>query len=291
MMLIRRGDSRPLIPGLLVVILLLTVAATASGQTPGEAAVAPLMALAAQAPPTTPAPQGPAFWELIGGFEADTHGTGYGFFGPSYVHPITPGLAWTARVFANYLYYQFGEGIGETKVRSPGVSTAVGLRFGDQNLFGLTTGAEGFFGVSAGPEVKWRREEFHRADGTLVRKDTTEVGASFGAELYTNPTSHNVVQAVFAYGMADSYAYGQLSFKEQVSNLTGQGPNTVFVGVEGIAQGNKDITSIQGGGLVQLTHVPWATSVTLRAGYKHSSFVSGPDKTGPYFGIGLYKRF
>jgi hypothetical protein len=26
-------------------------------------------------------------------------------------------------------------------------------------------------------------------------------------------------------------------------------------------------------------------------GYKQSSFESGPDKTGPYFGIGLYKRF
>jgi hypothetical protein len=285
-----RRNSRPLIRGLLVVILLLTVAATASAQTSGEA-VAPLVAFAAQAAPTVPAPQGPAFWELIGGFEADTHGTGYGFFGPSYVHPITPGLAWTARVFANYLYYEFGEGIGETKVRSPGVSTAVGLRFGDRNLFGLTTGAEGFFGVSAGPEVKWRREEFHRADGTLVQEDTTEVGASLGAELYTNPTSHNVVQGLFAYGTSDSYAYGQLSFKEQVSNLEWQGPNTVFVGVEGIMQGNKDITSIQGGGLVQLTHVPWDLSVTLRAGYKRSSFESGPDKTGPYFGIGLYKRF
>jgi hypothetical protein len=276
---------------LLVVILLLGAAATASAQTSAETAV-PLVALAAQAPPTIiPAPQGPPTWELIGGFEADTHGTGYGFFGPSYVHPITPGFAWTARVFGNYLYYQFGDGIGETKVRSPGVSTAVGLRFGDGNLFGLTTGAEGFFGVSVGPEVKWRLTESHRADGTLVREETTSVGASLGAELYTNPTSHNVVQGLFAYGTSDSYAYGQLSFKEQVSNLTWQDPNTVFVGVEGIMQGNKDITSIQGGGLVQVAHNPWDLSLTLRVGYKHSSFVSGPDKTGPYFGIGLYKRF
>jgi hypothetical protein len=280
-----------LIRGLLVIILLLIVAATASAQTSTDA-VAPLVALAAQAPPTLiPAPQGPPSWELIGGFEADTHGTGYGFFGPSYVHPITPGVAWTARVFATYLYYQFDDGIGETKVRSPGVSPAVGLRFGDRNLFGLTRGAEGFVGVSAGPEVKWRHEESHRADGTLVEKDTTSVGASLGVELYTNPTSHNIVQGLFAYGTADSYAYGQLSFKEQVSNLEWQGPSTVFVGVEGIMQGNKDITSTQGGGLVQVAYNPWDLSLTLRVGYKHSSFVSGPDKTGPYFGIGLYKRF
>lgn len=260
----------PLICGLLVVIPLLTGAATANAQA---------------------TPRDPAFWELGGGFEVDTHGTGSGFFGPSYIHPIRPGLAWTARVFATYLYYQFDDGIGDTKVRSPGVSTAVGLRFGDRNLFGLTTGAEGFFGVWAGPEVKWRREESHRADGTSVRKDTTEVGASVSAELYTNPTSHNVVQALFAYGTVDSYAYGRLSFKEQVSNLASQGSNTVFVGVEGIAQGNKDITSIQGGGLVEVAHVPWDLSLALRVGYKHSTFESGPDKTGPYFGIGLYKRF
>jgi hypothetical protein len=31
--------------------------------------------------------------------------------------------------------------------------------------------------------------------------------------------------------------------------------------------------------------------MTLRVGYKRSTFESGPDKTGPYFGIGLYKRF
>src|SRR5205823_12536117 len=129
-----------------------------------------------QIPPTPAAPQGPAFWELLGGFEADTHGTGSGFFGPGYVHPIRPGLAWTARVFGTYLYYRFDDGVGETKVSSPGVSTAVGLRFSDRNLFGLTKGAEGFFGVSAGPEVKFRHKESHRADGTLVKEDTTEVG-------------------------------------------------------------------------------------------------------------------
>src|SRR5688572_4370212 len=27
------------------------------------------------------------FWELIGGYEGDTHGSSYAFFGPGYVHP------------------------------------------------------------------------------------------------------------------------------------------------------------------------------------------------------------
>src|SRR5687768_5639654 len=49
-----------------------------------------------QAPVITAVPQAtvapaPAFWELISGFEGDTNGSGYGFFGPSYVRPIRPG--------------------------------------------------------------------------------------------------------------------------------------------------------------------------------------------------------
>src|SRR5207249_5881901 len=69
-----------------------------------------------------------SYWEPIGGYEADTHKTGYAFFGPSYVHPVRPGFAWTARVFPNFLYYEFAEPSRTTKVRSPGVSTMLGDR-------------------------------------------------------------------------------------------------------------------------------------------------------------------
>lgn len=243
--------------------------------------IASLVVATEQSPAPTANARGPAFWELIGGYEGDTHGTGYAFFGPSYVHPIKPGLAWTARVFGNYLYYRFNDGVGETKVRSPGVGPSLGLRFGDKN----------FFTVSAGPEVKWRRREFLRRDGTLIRDETkTRFGGNFGAEVYTNPTSHNNVHGIVNYNTSDRYTWGRLGFKEQVSNLKWQGPNTTFVGVEGIGQGNQDIRSIQVGGFIEITHVPANVSVMFKAGYKRSMFHVGPDKTGPYFGVGYYQR-
>lgn len=226
------------------------------------------------------APPAPAFWELISGYEGDTAGSGYGFFGPSYVRPIRPGLSWTARAFANYLTYEFSGLEGGTQVRSPGVSSAIGLQFGDRS----------FFRVLAGPEVKWQRTRVAGADGAIATSSRTRLGANLGGEMYANPTSHNNVHGLVNYNTADSYSWGRLGFKEQVSNRSWEGPTAAFVGVEGILQGNHDIRSRQAGAFVELTHVPAKVSVVFKAGYKRSTFVAGPDETGPYFAVGFYRR-
>lgn len=75
--------------------------ASADAQTPTTQPQAP-MTEPPPAPMQDPAVPAP-WWELIGGYEFDTHGSGYGFFGPAYVRPFKPGLAWTASVFPNYL--------------------------------------------------------------------------------------------------------------------------------------------------------------------------------------------
>jgi hypothetical protein len=219
------------------------------------------------------------FWELIGGYEGDTHGSSYAFFGPGYVHPVKPRLAVTARVFGTYLAYSFNDSVGETKVRSPGVSPAIGLRFGGTNSFTIT----------AGPEVKWRRTEVFGNTGALIREEKrTRYGGNFGAEVYANPTTRNNVQGGLNYNTTDKYTWGRLGFKQQVSNLNSQGPTTISVGFEGIGQGNRDIRSVQGGGLVEVAHAK--ASVMFRAGYKQSMFDVGPNKTGLYFGVGYYQR-
>jgi hypothetical protein len=218
-------------------------------------------------PSTASAP----FWELIGGFEADTHGSAYGFFGPGYVHPISDNLAWTARVFGNYLAYEFSGADGDTKVRSPGVSASAGLRFGSGS----------WFGVNAGPDVRWRRTELTRTNGQIVESDETSVGANIGAEAYLNPTSHNNLHGIVNYGTVDKYTWARLGFKERIGSAA-------FLGVEGIAQGNEDIRSTQFGGFVEIN--PTNLSLMFRVGYKRSTFDVGPNKTGPYFAVGFYKR-
>lgn len=230
----------------------------------------------AQPAGTTPEP----FWELIGGYEGDTHGSAYAFFGPSHVHPIRPGLAWTARAFVNYLAYEFSGADGDTEVRSPGVNATVGLRFGDRN----------WFGVNAGPEVKWRRTELTPPSGPVVESSDTEFGANVGAEAYVNPTSHNNLHGIVNYGTVDEYLWARLGFKEQISNRGYQGSTTTFVGIEGIGQGNQDITSTQFGGFFEIARSPSNVSLMFRVGYKRSTFDVGPNKTGPYFAVGYYQR-
>jgi hypothetical protein len=225
---------------------------------------------------TTPAP----WWELIGGYEFDTHDTGYAFFGPSYVHPFQPGVAWTANVFPNFLYYQFDTPAGTTQVRSPGVSSMVGLRFGEKN----------FFEVGAGPSVKWRKTAFHPTSGAETEVTDTVVGASAGAQLYVNPSARSNVHAQVNYNTADKYTWGRVGVKGQLNNVNWQGPNTTFLGVEGIGQGNQDITSVQVGGFFEVVHVPTNVSMAFKAGYKRSTFPSAPDKTGPYFAVTFYER-
>ena len=263
-----RRYAAPALAGALLAVLLGPSAAAAQ---PPQGPVA--------APPAALAPA-PAFWELISGYEGDTHGSGYGFFGPSYVRPIRPGLAWTARASANYLSYQFSGLDGATRVRSPGVGAAAGLRFGGTN----------FFSISAGPEVRWRRTSLTPTGGGLDTHRDTRLGVNIGAELYANPTSHNNVQAIANYNTADSYTWGRLGFKEQITNKAWEGPNTAFVGVEGIGQGNEDIRSAQAGAFVEYTRVPANVSIVIKAGYKRSTFVVGPALTGPYFSVGFYHR-
>ena len=214
------------------------------------------------------------FWELIGGYEADTHGSAYGFFGPGYVHPIRPNLAFTARAFANYLAYEFTGADGDTEVRSPGFSASAGLRFGGSS----------WFGINAGPDVRWRRTELTHPNGQITESDETSVGANIGAEAYMNPTSHNNVHGIVNYGTVDEYLWARLGFKEQLS----RGSTATFLGVEGIAQGNDDIRSTQFGGFFEVN--PANLSLMFRVGYKRSTFDVGPNKTGPYFAVGFYKR-
>ena len=231
-------------------------------------------------PPPAALTSVPPFWELISGYEGDSEGSGYAFFGPSYVRNIRPGLSWTARAFGNYLAYEFSGADGMTQVRSPGISSAVGLQFGDKS----------FARVLAGPELKWRRTEVTAASGVGVAHRDTRLGLNAGGEVYANPTSHNNLHGIVNYNTSDKYSWARLGFKEQLTNRTWEGPDATFLGVEGIVQGNSDIRSRQLGGFFEYTRVPARVSLVFKAGYKRSTFEVGPALTGPYFSVGFYRR-
>jgi len=223
------------------------------------------------------------WWEFSGGWEADTHDTGYAFAGPSYHHRLSDDVSLNAGIHATNLEYAFENGVGgETEVHAPGFSPNVGLRFGRKN----------WIQGSAGLEVRRYRTEITDATDLMVSDDKdTRVGMSLGASAWLVPSSRSNVHAMIHYGTASKYTWGRLAARHQISNFSWHGPVTLYAGAEGIGQGNEDIRSWMAGGLLEFLIHRTSLSIMGRAGYKHSSFDIGPDKTGPYFGIGLWKRF
>lgn len=271
-----RTDIKPARAGALAGLMLLCVGTVAGAQTP--AANTTPTPVPAQSSPSTPAPQ--SYWALIGGYEWDTHGSSYGFLGPQYTHRFGSGnVAWTARVFGNYLTYEFSDTTKTTEVKSPGGSASVGLKFGTKD----------FFAVSAGPSIAWRKTTVTTNAGVETKTDETRTGANIGGEISVSPGPNNI-QVLGNFNTTDDYAWGRVGAKTQLTNRSWTDKNALFLGVEAIAQGNDDIKSIQFGGLIEVNHVPAQLSLMFRAGYKRSSFDVGADKTGPYFGINLYKR-
>jgi hypothetical protein len=263
-----RVHVRPVVAGSLVSVALFGCATAAHAQAP-----------AADSTPAAPAPvaqtsaSSGSHWALIGGYERDSHDASYGFFGPAYVRPIRSNLAFTARLFGHYLTYDFSDATITTNVKSRGADAAVGLRFGERHTFS----------VYAGPSISWRETEEVRPTQTVTQTDTRK-GANVGAEAYLNPTSRSNIHALANYNTTDEYIWTRVGVKQQVTS--GKAP--ISLGVEGIAQGNDDIRSLQGGGLLEIA--PSNASIMLRGGYKRSTFEVGPSRSGGYFGIGLYWR-
>ena len=254
---------------------------TPTGQLGAEAAPAGQIQTAPQ-PQPAPAPRsGAPYWASIGGYEADSHDTGYGFFGPQYVRPFSDNMSFVGSANANYLYYDYATADGHTNVRSPGITTMGGVQFGTRNWFLL----------QAGPSFKRRHvETVDAADRIIASEKGWDVGFNLGASLWVDPTTHNNIFAMYNYDAVDNYNWGRLAFKEQVANRSWSGAWTPYLGVEYIGQGNEDIRSNQFGGFVEILHAPSSVSVMLRGGYKRSTFEFGPARTGPWFAVGFFHR-
>ena len=272
------------------IVTLLSAAACAVAVTPqaAQAQTAPRVTFTPIAAPSSgaaavvsqPASAG-SYWEVIGGLEFDTDGMMYGFVGPQWNRPLNDNVKLTARAYANWLQYEFEENGGTTEVSGPGISTQVGLKFGDRNTFK----------VGVGPSFKWRGETFTDAAGNETEFDSDmDVGFSVGADADLNPTDRDNVHAIVNYETVDEYLWSRLAYKHQITNYDWQDTWAHFVGAEGILQGNDDIRTIMLGALAEFVHAPSRTSLMLRGGFKRSSFDTADDRSGPYFGINFYKR-
>jgi hypothetical protein len=218
-------------------------------------------------------------WEFLGGWEADSDNNGYAFSGIGYIHPFNPRLALATRVSGSYLYYNFPEDTGETKVKSPGATLLVGPRFSGERV-SLT--------VMAGAEAR-----------TIKRETDSPAGKSKTSEDKVSPVINGALSAqlgrrwdflgIANYDAANKYIWTRGGLKYRISEQ--DRPAVVFLGPEVTIQGNSDITSVQGGGMIEVHHNPGKLSLAARFGYKQSTFDTGPSREGPYWGIGFYKQF
>lgn len=267
----------------LCVLTLLAVPALAAGQAAPRVNLSPASAgVPAAAAQTAPG----SYWEWIGGAEVDTDGLFFGFIGPQWNRPLNDNVRLTLRAYMNWLQYEFEDNGGITKVSGPGVSTRVGLKFGDRNTFG----------IGAGPSFKWRGRDFEDLNGNKIEgpddaeDEDMEIGFNVGADAYINATDRDVLHGIVSYDTVDKYLWSRAAYKRQITNLDWKETWAHSLGVEGIAQGNDDIRTLMLGGLVEFTHAPSSTSLMFRAGFKRSSFDAADDRTGPYFGVNFYKR-
>lgn len=92
------------------------------------------------------------------------------------------------------------------------------------------------------------------------------------------------------YSAATHYQFTRLALKHPIR--LGRFPAGTFsLGIEGIAQGNKDLFTLQEGGLIEVHFGPGATSIGIKAGYKETRFSDDSHQHGTYMGIGVYTAF
>jgi len=145
--------------------------------------------------------------------------------------------------------------------------------------------------LTAGPTIKRQHSELRDPlDNVLSSSERTIYGMNLGTEVWVDPTKHNNVYAIADYTTSDGYLWSRLAYKEQLANRNWDGKFTPYLGIEGVAQGNHDVRSTQFGPFIEVVHVPSSLSIMLRGGWKRSTYQVGPEKTGPWFAIGFWRR-
>src|SRR5579884_3073612 len=86
--------------------------------------------------------------EGVGGWEGDSHQSGFAFYGLSGTYPLRDHLALLGKIEANDLYYQYGSSDDLTRVHSPGIRLMSGVKVQLKTTMIL---------LSAGMEQRWNQ--------------------------------------------------------------------------------------------------------------------------------------
>jgi hypothetical protein len=215
--------------------------------------------------------------ELLGGWEGDSHAQGYGFLAVSISNGLGSQTALIGRTTVSYLYYEYDHNDSTTKVTSPGISFQAGFSYAS----GKITAS-----VIAGPEMRWNDEQTRTA-GYLSVASLRDRLLSGVVQGYLNAfVTHGMWVTLLAnYNGGNQYLFNRLSVERRF------GAGMTSIGLEGTAQGNNDIKSIQVGAFIGIPNLLTRASLRLSGGVKNSWNADDVHRTAGFAGAGFYTRF
>jgi hypothetical protein len=214
--------------------------------------------------------------EVVTGWEGSSS-RGYAFVSPVFTAYHSEPISWLVRGSVNYLYYDFPEGAGKTKVRSPGESLGVAFRY---SAPGIT--------ATIGPGYETRQTRRHLPSGAETKE--TEHGLLIQGDVFYHATPLTTLSLLGSYSGANDYVWVRAGAKRQMSNFKHEGSTTLHVGAELTGQGNQDSKSVQIGPVVEFAYPRVNASLQFRAGLERVEAGDSRYSRG-YFGVGFYKGF
>jgi hypothetical protein len=214
--------------------------------------------------------------EIVAGWEGSA-GRGYTFVAPALTLHQGDQFSWILRGSLSYLYYDFPEAGGDTRVRSPGQSLGLALRY-----------AAPSFTATLGPGYEMRQTRREPAAG--AESEDNENGFTLEGNVFFQATPRTVVSLLASYGDANEYYWARGGVKQQIG---GSGTDAIawHLGAELTSQGNEDVDTRQLGGVVEAAFPRAQASLQLRAGYSRQENPDSSRHSDPYFGVGLYRAF
>jgi len=215
--------------------------------------------------------------ELIAGWEGSALG-GYAFGSTLVTVGLTGRHALVLGGSGSYLYYTFPDSGGPTEVASPGASVALGYRLHAERL-------------SATVIAAYEQRRTSERPAALPSARYTQRGVAVEGELWFQPTRLTTVDAILSYSGANHYLWSRAGLQRQVTNTRLRQPIALGVGVEGTAQGDRDVRAYAAGMVISLEFVHSDGSLQIRAGYVRLRYSDQTSAAKPYWGVGLYRAF
>ncbi len=215
--------------------------------------------------------------EVEAGWEGD-RSQGYAYVDPTLTAVISEGHAIVIGLSLNYLYYQFPDSGGPTRVFSPGIDFLIGHRW---------QGGRSSYTVAVGYEVRRTRWYPSVETASVLR----EHGPTAEADVWLQPAPRTTVAALVSYSAANRYVWSRIGVTRQVTGHTTPPAVALALGADGTVQGNRDEYSYQAGALVALEFPRSGASLELRAGVGRLVYADGTKETRPRWGLGFYRDF